>query len=131
MGNNLTVQKLFTYDMEPEMFRAMKLPNGMGLARKTALITDGRFSGTNNGCFVGHTSPEAAEGGTLAGVKTEDTVSIDIHRRELHLEVSDEALKARLDTWVRPEPRIKSGVWRIYAQLARPASEGAVIPHRG
>ena len=49
-----------------EMYKAMKYIYGMGLAKKTALITDGRFSGTNNGCFVGHISPEAAEGGPLA-----------------------------------------------------------------
>ncbi len=48
-----------------EMFKAMKLLYGRGLALKTALITDGRFSGTNNGCFVGHISPEAAEGRPL------------------------------------------------------------------
>ena len=46
-----------------EMFTAMKLLYGRGLALKTAVITDGRFSGTNNGCFVGHISPEAEEGG--------------------------------------------------------------------
>ena len=49
-----------------EMYMAMKLLYGTGLALQTALVTDGRFSGTNNGCFVGHISPEAAEGGPLA-----------------------------------------------------------------
>ena len=47
-----------------EMARAMKLIYGLGLALKTALITDGRFSGTNNGCFVGHISPESRRGRT-------------------------------------------------------------------
>ena len=115
----------------PEMFRAMKLLSGMGLAKKTALITDGRFSGTNSGCFVGHISPEASEGGNLAVVKNGDTVIIDINKRKIHLEVSDEELKARFQSWERPEPRIKSGYLRLYAQLARSASQGAVIPHRG
>ena len=46
-----------------EMFKAMKYMYGVGLSKSAALITDGRFSGTNNGCFVGHISPEAAEGG--------------------------------------------------------------------
>jgi len=44
-----------------EMFTAMKMLYGRGLVLETALVTDGRFSGTNNGCFVGHVSPEAAE----------------------------------------------------------------------
>ncbi|HUT20988.1 MAG TPA: dihydroxy-acid dehydratase, partial [Anaerolineae bacterium] len=51
-----------------EMYTAMKLLYGRGLALKTAVVTDGRFSGTNNGCFVGHISPEAAEGGAIAVV---------------------------------------------------------------
>nr|MBC8245984.1 dihydroxy-acid dehydratase [Deltaproteobacteria bacterium] len=64
-----------------EMFRALKLLYGRGLAIKTALVTDGRFSGTNNGCFVGHISPEAAEGGPLAvGQEGEDS-TMDIPKR--------------------------------------------------
>ena len=61
-----------------EMFKAMKLLYGRGLAGKTALVTDGRFSGTNNGCFVGHVSPEAAEGGPIALVRDGDAITIDI-----------------------------------------------------
>jgi dihydroxy-acid dehydratase len=114
----------------PEMFRAMKLLSGMGLAKKTALITDGRFSGTNNGCFVGHISPEAGEGGPLAAVKDGDNITIDIHKRKIDLHISDEEIKARLKEWKPPAPRIKSGYLRIYAQLARSASQGAIIPHR-
>ena len=59
-----------------EMFKAMKYIYGMGLAMDTALITDGRFSGTNNGCFVGHISPEAAEGGPLALVEDGDEIPV-------------------------------------------------------
>ncbi len=61
-----------------EMYFAMKLLYGRGLAKKTAIITDGRFSGTNNGCFVGHISPEAAEGGPIAAVRDGDTITIDV-----------------------------------------------------
>ncbi|MFH1490958.1 MAG: dihydroxy-acid dehydratase, partial [Pseudomonadota bacterium] len=114
----------------PEMFRAMKLLNGMGLAKKTALITDGRFSGTNSGCFVGHISPEAAEGGNLAVVKDGDAIMIDIPGRTIHLDVPDEEIRARFETWKPPPPRIKSGYLRIYARLAESASRGAIIPHR-
>ncbi|KKL26682.1 hypothetical protein LCGC14_2392870, partial [marine sediment metagenome] len=56
-------------------YKAMKLLYGQGLALKTALITDGRFSGTNSGCFVGHISPEAAAGGPLAIVRDGDEIT--------------------------------------------------------
>ena len=59
-----------------EMFKAMKYMYGVGLSKSAALITDGRFSGTNNGCFVGHISPEAAEGGPLAIVHDGDEILI-------------------------------------------------------
>ena len=61
-----------------EMYIAMKLLYGRGLALSTAVVTDGRFSGTNNGCFVGHISPEAAEGGPIALVEDGDRITIDI-----------------------------------------------------
>ena len=61
-----------------EMFKAMKYMYGVGLSKSAALITDGRFSGTNNGCFVGHISPEAAEGGPLAIVHDGDEILIDV-----------------------------------------------------
>jgi dihydroxy-acid dehydratase len=113
-----------------EMYSAMKLLYGRGLAKKTALVTDGRFSGTNNGCFVGHISPEAAEGGPLAIVQDGDLISVDIPNRRLHLHVPDEEISARLDTWQRPEPRFKKGYLALYARLAESADKGAVIRHR-
>lgn len=113
-----------------EMYKAMKLIYGKGLALKTALVTDGRFSGTNNGCFVGHISPEAAEGGTLAIVEDGDLITIDIPSRELHLQVSDKEIKARLSKWQRPEPKFKRGYLALYSRLAESADKGAIIPHK-
>ena len=113
-----------------EMFRALKLLYGSGLALKTALVTDGRFSGTNNGCFVGHISPEAAEGGTLAIVQDGDAITIDIPNRRLHLDVSDEEIKERLGRWKRPEPKIKKGYLALYSQLAESADKGAIIRNK-
>lgn len=113
-----------------EMYTAMKLLYGRGLALKTALVTDGRFSGTNNGCFVGHISPEAAEGGPIAVVEDGDTITIDIPNRRLHLHVSDEEIEARLARWERPEPKVESGYLALYARLAESADKGAVIRHR-
>jgi dihydroxy-acid dehydratase len=113
-----------------EMYTAMKLLYGRGLALKTALVTDGRFSGTNNGCFVGHVSPEAAEGGPLAIVQDGDTITIDIPNRRLHLHLSDDEIASRLAGWQRPEPKIKSGYLALYARLAESADKGAIIRHR-
>ena len=113
-----------------EMYIAMKLLFGRGLALKTALVTDGRFSGTNNGCFVGHISPEAAEGGPLAIVKDGDLITIDIPKRNLHLHVSDEEIKARLMKWKRPEPKFKKGYLALYSRLAESADKGAIIRHK-
>lgn len=113
-----------------EMFTAMKLLYGRGLALKTAVVTDGRFSGTNNGCFVGHVSPEAAEGGPIAVVEDGDTITIDVPNRRLHLHVSDEEIEARLARWQRPEPKFKRGYLALYARLAESADKGAIIRHK-
>jgi dihydroxy-acid dehydratase len=113
-----------------EMYKAMKLLYGRGLSLKTALVTDGRFSGTNNGCFVGHVSPEAAEGGPLAIVRDGDRITIDIPNRKLELHVSDEEVKARLGKWKRPEAKFKKGYLALYSRLAESADKGAIIRHK-
>lgn len=112
-----------------EMYKAMKFMYGRGLAKKTALITDGRFSGTNNGCFVGHISPEAAEGGPLAIVRDGDAITIDIDEGVLHLHVSDDEIATRLESWSAPEPKFKKGYLALYSRIASSASEGAVIKY--
>ena len=113
-----------------EMYKAMKLLYGRGLALKTALITDGRFSGTNNGCFVGHISPEAAEGGPLAAVRDGDLITIDIPSRNLDLHISPEEIKARLAEWQKPEPRFKKGYLALYSRLAESADKGAILRYK-
>jgi dihydroxy-acid dehydratase len=113
-----------------EMYTAMKLLYGRGLALKTALVTDGRFSGTNNGCFVGHVSPEAAEGGPIAIVQDGDMISIDIPDRRLHLHISDEEIKIRLVQWQQPKPKFSRGYLALYARLAESADKGAIIRHK-
>jgi dihydroxy-acid dehydratase len=113
-----------------EMYKAMKLLYGRGLALKTAVVTDGRFSGTNNGCFVGHISPEAAEGGPIAIVENGDKVSIDIPKRKLQLHLSDQEIQDRLAEWQRPAPKFKKGYLALYSQLAESADKGAIIRHK-
>jgi dihydroxy-acid dehydratase len=113
-----------------EMYRALKYLNGMGLNKSTAVVTDGRFSGTNNGCFVGHISPEAAEGGPLAIVEEGDKISIDVIECTIHLHLTDDEIEKRLKAWQRPEPKVKQGYLSIYSRLASSADEGAIIKHR-
>jgi dihydroxy-acid dehydratase len=110
-----------------EMATAMKMLYGRGLALKTAIVTDGRFSGTNNGCFVGHISPEAAEGGPIAAVCDGDIITIDIANRSIRLEIGDEELTARLSNWQRPPRKITRGYLGLYARLASSAAEGAIM----
>ncbi|MBN1661674.1 MAG: dihydroxy-acid dehydratase [Anaerolineae bacterium] len=112
-----------------EMYIAMKLLYGRGLALKTALVTDGRFSGTNSGCFVGHISPEAAEGGPLAIVRDGDLITVDIPNRRLDLHLSDAEIQARLAGWQRPAPKFERGYLALYARLAESADKGAIIRH--
>lgn len=110
-----------------EMYKAMKYLYGMGLAEHTALITDGRFSGTNNGCFVGHISPEAAEGGPIALVEDGDEITIDIPGRKITLHVDGDVLAERRKTLVIPKPKYTKGYLAVYAKMAASASRGAVI----
>jgi dihydroxy-acid dehydratase len=113
-----------------EMYRALKYLYGMGLNTTTAVVTDGRFSGTNNGCFVGHISPEAAEGGPLAIVENGDKISIDVINGTIHLHLSDTEIERRLQHWQKPEPKVKKGYLSLYSRLASSADEGAIIKHR-
>ena len=110
-----------------EMYKAMKYLYGMGLAGSTALITDGRFSGTNNGCFVGHISPEAAEGGPIGLIEDGDEISIDIPKGKITLHVEEAVLEARQKNFRTPAPKYKSGYLGIYSKMAASASRGAVI----
>ena len=113
-----------------EMYKAMKLLYGRGLALKTAVVTDGRFSGTNNGCFVGHVSPEAAEGGSIAIIENGDEVTIDIPNRNLQLQLSDQEIQDRLAKWQRPQPKFRKGYLALYSRLAESADKGAMIRHK-
>ena len=72
-----------------EMLYPTSFLKGKGLGRACALITDGRFSGGTSGLSIGHISPEAASGGAIALVHEDDTIVIDIPRRELRLDVPD------------------------------------------
>ena len=111
----------------PEMFKSMKLLKGLGLAKEVALVTDGRFSGTNNGCFIGHISPGAMEGGPIALVEDGDRIEIDIPGKTVTVGVSDETLANRKRAWKRPPDRVTGGYLRLYSRLASSAAKGAIV----
>jgi len=103
---------------------------GEGLSEEVALITDGRFSGATHGFMVGHICPEAAHRGPLAAVREGDTIVIDVERRALDVELSDDEISARLRDQPPFTPKVDAGVLAKYAALVQPASEGAVTtPH--
>ena len=109
-----------------EMLSPTSAVMGIGLGKDVALITDGRFSGGTHGFVVGHITPEAFDGGTLAIVKNGDSITIDAVKQQLTLEVPAEEIAARLAKWKQPRPRYRYGVLAKFARLATSASEGAV-----
>ena len=111
----------------PEMLAPTGALIGAGLGESVGLITDGRFSGGTWGMVVGHVAPEAAAGGTIALVQEGDTITIDAHQLQLHLDVSDAELSKRRAQWKAPTPRYARGVQAKFAHNASSASKGAVL----
>ncbi|QYK13221.1 dihydroxy-acid dehydratase [Shewanella rhizosphaerae] len=118
-----------------EMLYPTSYLKSKGLGTSCALITDGRFSGGTSGLSIGHVSPEAAAGGTIALVETGDRIEIDIPARSITLAVSDEELETRRQAmqargkqaW-KPVNRERSVslALKAYAMLATSADKGAV-----
>lgn len=102
----------------PEMYKTMKYLEGMGLSDTCALITDGRFSGSNRGLFVGHISPEAYEQGDFALIQDGDEIEIDIDARSIELKVSEEILEERRKVFVPVEKEVKRGYLRTYRKIS-------------
>lgn len=110
----------------PEMLKPTSLIMGAGLGSSVALITDGRFSGGTHGFVVGHISPEAHDGGTIALVEEGDLITIDINKNLLMLKVDEEELKRRRANWVQPDLKAKKGVLYKYAKCVSDASSGCI-----
>jgi dihydroxy-acid dehydratase len=118
-----------------EMLYPTSYLKSKGLGKSCALITDGRFSGGTSGLSIGHVSPEAAEGGTIALVQEGDPIEIDIPKRRIELQVSEQELAVRRergqgkgsDVW-RPARRERqvSVALHAYAALTTSAARGAV-----
>ncbi|MEO8516544.1 MAG: dihydroxy-acid dehydratase [Flavobacterium sp.] len=110
----------------PEMLKPTSAIIGAGLGKTVALITDGRFSGGTHGFVVGHITPEAYDGGTIALVHDGDTIEIDAVNNSIHLDVPHLELTERKKRFVTPELKVKNGVLYKYVKLVKDASEGCV-----
>lgn len=118
-----------------EMLYPTSYLKSKGLGKSCALLTDGRFSGGTSGLSIGHASPEAAEGGTIALAREGDRMSIDIPGRSIELLVSPEELQSRRSAMESkgkaafkpaPRPRKVSAALRAYAAMTTSADKGAV-----
>ena len=110
----------------PEMLAPTAALIGKGLGESVGLVTDGRFSGGTWGMVVGHVSPEACVGGTIALVAEGDSVTIDAHQLLIQLNVPEDVLAQRRAAWTAPTPRYTRGVLAKFAALTSSASKGAV-----
>ncbi|MEU4079605.1 dihydroxy-acid dehydratase [Streptomyces venezuelae] len=114
-----------------EMLYPTSYLKGRGLGKACALVTDGRFSGGTSGLSIGHASPEAASGGTIALVEDGDRIRIDIPNRSIELLVDEATLAARREALngvyaPRNRERKVSAALRAYAAMATSADKGAV-----
>lgn len=110
----------------PEMLTPTSAIMGAGLGKEVALITDGRFSGGSHGFIVGHITPEAQAGGTIALVQNGDKITIDAVNNTIDVHVGDDELAARRDAWEAPAYKARRGTLYKYIKNVKSASEGCV-----
>ena len=110
-----------------EMLSPTSAIAGAGLDKDVALITDGRFSGATRGASIGHVSPEAVSGGTIAYVKDGDIISINIPEYKIELKISDGELEERKKTMELPPRKELKGCIKRYAASVSSADKGAII----
>ena len=109
-----------------EMLSPTSAIMGKGLGDKVAFLTDGRFSGGTHGFVVGHITPEAFDGGPIALIQDGDVISIDAETNQINLDLSEDELKWRKDSWVCTVKEEEGGVLDKYRTLVTSASVGAV-----
>jgi dihydroxy-acid dehydratase len=107
-----------------ETFMAAVLGKEMGTT--IALVTDGRFSGATGGLAVGHVVPEAYDGGNIALLKNGDIIAIDIERRKLTVDVTDEEFARRRTKWQRVD-KPATGWLNLYKKMTTSAHQGATV----
>ena len=108
-----------------EMLSTTAAISGQGMGDKVALITDGRFSGGTRGLCIGHVGPEAAVGGPIALLKDGDKISIDGEQGILSVDLTDEELAKRKESWKPRKTDYNSGTLWKYAQTVGSAQKGA------
>jgi len=91
----------------------------------TVRISDGRMSGTAYGTVVLHVSPESAIGGNLVLVQNGDTIELDVSKKRIHLDVSDEELEKRRKNWKQPPHVAQRGYVNLYVKHVLQADKGA------
>jgi dihydroxy-acid dehydratase len=109
-----------------EMLSATASLVGQGLGEKTAMVTDGRFSGATRGLMVGHVSPEAMVGGPISLVKDDDEIIIDTVKGKIDLILSKTEITKRKRKWKPIKPHYTKGALAKYSSLVQSASQGAV-----
>jgi len=110
----------------PEMLKPTAAIMGAGLGKEVALITDGRFSGGTHGFVVGHISPEAQDGGTIALLEDGDIITIDAEKNSISVNLTEKEISERLSKWVQPALKVNRGSLYKYAKTVSSASQGCV-----
>lgn len=110
----------------PEMLKPTGAVIGAGLGKDVALITDGRFSGGSHGFVVGHITPEAQDGGLIALLKDGDKITIDAVNNRIDVDLPEEEIKRRRESWIKPPYKYNKGILGKYIKLVSSASEGCV-----
>lgn len=110
----------------PEMLKPTGAVIGAGLGKDVALITDGRFSGGSHGFVVGHITPEAQEGGTIALIEDGDIITIDATRNSIQVELSETEIQNRRKKWKKPPYKYSKGILGKYIKLVSSASNGCI-----
>lgn len=110
----------------PEMLKPTSLIMGAGLGKSVALITDGRFSGGTHGFVVGHITPEAQSGGTIAIIETGDQIRISAEDNSINVLLSEEEIAERKSKWTAPALKHTKGILYKYAKMVASASKGCI-----
>jgi len=110
----------------PEMLKPTSMISGVGLGKSVALITDGRFSGGTHGFVVGHITPEAQSGGTIALIENGDRIIINIESKTIDVMLSEKELAERRKNWKAPKLKHTKGILYKYSKTVSSASEGCV-----
>jgi dihydroxy-acid dehydratase len=96
--------------------------------RDMVRVTDARMSGGHFGTIVLHVAPEAAVGGPLAAIETDDTIELDVKHRRIDVKLTDNQIEKRLKDWKPPQPRYKRGYMALFTDSVEQANKGCIFP---